>query len=377
MSEALQDDYGLTRITPTEPIDAPALDYRPHDPQKYRPAIGLIGCGGISAQHLAAYRSAGYQVVALCDLNADRARDRQAHYYPDAEVYTDYHDLLRRDDVEVVDIATHPADRVPIIEDALRAHKHVLSQKPFVLDLDFGERMADLADRQGVLLAVNQNGRWAPHFSYIRQAIVQGLLGDITGADLSVHWDHSWVIGTAFEEIHDLVLYDFAIHWFDIVNQFMGERDARRVYAATARAHGQRARPPMLAHALIEYDDAQASLAFNAAVEFGQQDRTYVTGTQGTITSVGPSLSEQQVTLYTARGYGSPRLEDTWFSAGFHGTMAELLSAIEEKRTPNNNARGNLKSLALAFAAIASTRDGLPKVPGTVRRLPGVDANAA
>jgi hypothetical protein len=33
--------------------------------------------------------------------------------------------------------------------------------------------------------------------------------------------------------------------------------------------------------------------------------------------------------------------------------------------------------LALAFAAIASTRDGLPKVPGTVRRLPGVDSNAA
>ncbi len=370
MSETLDDDYGLSKATPTAAMEAPALDYKPRDPERYRPAIGLIGCGGISAQHLTAYRNAGYNVVALCDLQLDRARDRQERYFPGAEIYTDYRELLRRDDVEVIDIATHPPERVPIIEAALRAGKHVLSQKPFVLDLDFGERMAALADRQGVKLAVNQNGRWAPHFSYIRQAIAQRLLGDVTSADLSVHWDHSWVIGTAFEDIHDLVLYDFAIHWFDILSQIMGEQDARRVYAATARSRGQRARPPLLAHALIEYDGAQATLAFNATVELGAQDRTYVAGTDGTITSSGPSLSEQQVTLYTRQGFGSPALEGSWFPAGFHGTMGELLCAIEEQRTPNNNARENLKSLALAFAAIASTRDGLPKVPGEVRRLP-------
>jgi predicted dehydrogenase len=44
----------------------------------------------------------------------------------------------------------------------LRAKKHVLSQKPFVLDLDTGARLADLADEMGVKFAVNQNGRWAP-----------------------------------------------------------------------------------------------------------------------------------------------------------------------------------------------------------------------
>ena len=52
-----------------------------------------------------------------------------------------------------------------MIETALAAGKHVLSQKPFVLDLDDGTRLADLADESGVVLAVNQNGRWAPHLS--------------------------------------------------------------------------------------------------------------------------------------------------------------------------------------------------------------------
>jgi predicted dehydrogenase len=246
----------------------------------------------------------------------------------------------------------------------------VLSQKPFVTDLDQGERLCALAERRGVRLAVNQNGRWAPHFSYLRQAIRAGLLGELASAHLSVHWDHSWIIGTAFEDIHDLVLYDFGIHWFDIVTAFFGARDARRVYAATARAAGQQARPPLLAQVLAEYDGAQASLAFNAAVVHGQQDRTYLAGSQGTAISIGPSLSEQEVTVHTAAGYWRAPLAGTWFREGFHGAMAELLCAVVEGREPSNSGRENLRSLALAFAAIASAHSGEPRTPGGVRTLP-------
>jgi predicted dehydrogenase len=369
MSEQRNDDYGLSKLLPATQVAAHELNYRPRDPQRYRPAIGLIGCGGITIYHLAAYRNAGYNVVALCDHHEDRARDRQARYYPEAEIYTDYRDLLRRDDIEVVDIATHPPERAPIMEEALLARKHVLSQKPFVLDLDFGERMADLADRQGVQLAVNQNGRWAPHFAYLREAVSSGLLGKLTSANLAVHWDHSWIIGSPFNDIHDLVLYDFAIHWFDIMTCFFHDRQPQRVFASTVHAAGQQARPPMLAQALIDYADAQASLFFNATVVYGQEDRTYLAGTNGSATSIGPSLSEQTVTVYMPTGYSSPPLEGTWFREGFHGTMAELLCAIEEKREPANSARGNLHSLALAFAAIASAHEGVPKVPGEIRRL--------
>src|SRR4051794_9511912 len=103
MSEPAADDYGLSKLTPTKPIDAPALPYQPRDPRAYAPAIGLIACGGITAHHLAAYRAAGYNVVALCDIVESKARDRQAQFFPGADVYDDYRDVLRRDDIEVVD----------------------------------------------------------------------------------------------------------------------------------------------------------------------------------------------------------------------------------------------------------------------------------
>jgi predicted dehydrogenase len=352
-------------------VEAPALPYRPRDPKQYHPQIGLIACGAITKHHLIAYRAAGYRVAALCDPILYRSRKRKTEFYPDAKVYRDYRDLLKRDDIEVMDIATHPAERVPILEDAIEAGKHVLSQKPFVLDLDFGQRLVDLADRRGVKLAVNQNGRWAPHFSYIHQAIRQGLIGQVAAAHFAVHWNHNWVQGTRFDDIKHLVLYDFAIHWFDILRCFMGGRAPRRVFASMARSPAQAAKPALLAQALVEYDGAQASLVFDADTRFGPQDHTYVTGNEGTITSIGPDIKSQAVTLYTPDGRAIPKLEGAWFSDGFHGTMGELLCAIEEDREPSHSARDNLKSLELCFAAVASAEDGRPVVPGTVRRMPG------
>ena len=370
MAEELADDYGLAKIAIAQQIAAPDLPYQPRNPQNYNPLIGLIGCGGISSQHLNAYKHAGFNVVALCDRNEHKACERQQQFYPNAFVTTDYRDVLRRDDIEVVDITPHPSDRTPIIEDAIAAGKHILSQKPFVTDLDEGERLIELAHKRGVKLAVNQNGRWSPHFSYLRNAIQAGLIGDVVSANFTLHWDHNWIIGTPFESIYDLILYDFGVHWFDMAASFFSQREATRVQAMTVRGIGQQARPPMLASAIIEFEGGMATLHFNANVTHGQQDRTYVAGTRGSIESIGPSLSEQAVTLYTADGFARPDLQGTWFLQGFHGTMAELLCAIEEGREPLNNARDNLRGLALCFAAIASAAQGVPQVPGSIRKLP-------
>lgn len=348
----------------------PDIAYRPATVTGYHPAIALIGCGGITHHHLTAYKNAGYQVVALCDVDVTRAEARRAEFFPDAAVYSDAADVLRRDDIEVVDIATHPAQRVPLLRDALLARKHVLSQKPFVLDLDEGERLVELADRQNVCLAVNQNGRWAPHVAYLRGLIAAGTLGAISSVDLAVHWDHNWVVGGVFDTIDDLILYDFAIHWFDMLNCYFPNQQAERVYATVAHTATQRARPPLLAQVNVSYANAQASMVFNADTRVGGRDSTLVVGGDGTALSTGPGLQQQQVTVQIGETTHTPALEGAWFPDGFHGTMAELLSAIHERRQPYNSAAHNLQSLALCFAAIASSRTGQSYRPGAVRSLP-------
>ena len=71
-------------------------------------------------------------------------------------------------------------------------------------------------------------------------------------------------------------------------------------------------------------------------------------------------------------GWRGPRCAGTWFPDGFHGTMGELLRAVEEKREPENSARNNLESLALCFAAIASADRAAPVVPGIGAEAAGV-----
>jgi predicted dehydrogenase len=371
--DADDDDYGIADIVDLEETSAPDLPYRPNDPDEYDPNIALIGTGGISEQHLTAYTDAGYSVVALCNRTREKAVNRNEEYDLGADVCTDYREILDRDDVGIVDLLVHPKQRESMIEDSLRAGKHVLSQKPFTIDLDFGERMVALADEQGVKFAINQNGRWAPHWSYLRHAIDEGFLGEPHGIQFNVDWDHNWIGKTELDKLDHAILYDFAIHWFDILTCFMDEREPQRVFASSAESPSQAATPPLLGQALVEYENAQASLSFDADTKLGPEDRTFVAGTEGSAVSEGPDLEDQAVTLYTEDGYASPDLDGTWFPDGFQGAMAELLSAIEADREPTNSARNNLRSLELSFAAVASAEDHEPKVPGEVRTMRGFD----
>ncbi len=352
--------YGLGARVQGGTIAAPVLPYQPPEPRDRSVPIGLIGCGGISQVHLRAYAAAGLNVVALASRDRERAEARRAEFFPGAAVVTHYRELLSRSDIQVVDIATSPEVRAPLIETALLAGKHVLSQKPFVLDLIEGLRLVELAESRGLQLAVNQNGRWAPHFAYLLEGVRAGLVGRVSSVEMAVHWDHHWIVGTAFEHCPHLILADFGIHWFDMAVALFSSNEPLSVYAVEARSTSQRAQPPFLAHATIEWEHGQATLQFNADCTIGPEDRTAVIGSKGALRSVGPSLTEQHVTYTTSAGAASPALAGSWFLEGFQGTMLELLCAIEEERAPRNSARENLRSLRLSFAAVQSAESGVP-----------------
>ncbi|MFT5465116.1 MAG: putative dehydrogenase [Verrucomicrobiales bacterium] len=370
MSEE-NDDYGLSPTKKVNEIAPPAIDYKPPRPKSYRPKIAMIGTGGISEFHLKAYKKCGFEVAAIMSRTRSKAEARRDEFYPNAEVYGDYRAILDRDDIEVVDVTPHPAERLPILRACLEAGKHVLSQKPFVTDLDDGQQLLELAESKGVKLAVNQNGRWAPHFSYFRNAVATGLIGEVTSIDLNLQWDQTWISGNEeFEKIHHLVLYDFGVHWFDCVSSLMKGREPKRVFASALRFDEQVFRPPAIASAIVDFDGAQARLCFNAHTKLGEEDVTTVVGTKGTLRSRGPGLNDQpEMEVFLEAGQCRVPLEGCWFESGFEGAMGEMLCAIEEDREPNNSARGNLKSLELCFAALKSADTGEAIVPGSIRRI--------
>lgn len=361
-----------------EKLPFPDVDYRPPEPANPLP-IGLIGCGSVTDLHLSAYRRAGYDVVALCDVDEARARDRRDEYYPDADVYVDHAELLARDDVAVADVATHPGPRPAIVRDAIRAGTHVLSQKPFVADLETGERLVELADEAGVALAVNQNGRWAPYFAYLRELVDAGAMGDLVSGHVSVHWNHDG----GYEGRHHL-FYRFAIHFVDQLARLFPQ-PVERVHAKTTRAANQRSEIPLLGRIDMDLPGAQASVTLDGSVRAGVSFRTYVAGSEASVEVTGPNepwdggsgelerlpWQHESLSVYVPGGRLTPEIDGSWNTDGFRGAMGELQVAVEEGREPDHSGRDNLETMALCFAACASAVDGEPKRPGEVQRLPG------
>ena len=353
-SKIEQDTYSL-KSTSSKRVEAPCLNYKPPKTRNYNPYIAIVGTGGIASTHLAAYKKAKYKIAILYNRTFSKAKKLRDIYFPNAEITNDFNDILNNKKIEVLDITLHPKERAQFIEKGILAGKHILSQKPFVNNLVIGNELVNLAKKNKVKIAVNQNGRWAPHFAYMREAVKNNLIGDIISCHTSIQWDHSWIKNTEFENINELILYDMGIHWFDFLSSIAGNK-ILSVFASQNKAVTQNVKPPLLSQCLIQLDKGQASLIFDGFTKFGPQDRTIITGTKGTIISVGPDLGKQKVKLFTSKGYSSPQLRGSWFNDGFHGTMGELLSSIEENRSPLNNAKDNLLSLKLTFAAIKSSK---------------------
>lgn len=349
----MSENYDL-KSTAVASIPAPELSYAPPAPKGNAPKIGLIGCGGITLHHLKAYKAAGWEVIAFFDPKPEAAASRRDEFYPDAKVCADVVSLLGNPEVGIVDIATHPKVRAELIEMAVGAGKHVLSQKPFAVNLEGGTRLMKLADAAGVRIAVNQNGRWSPYFSYMREAVKAGVIGDVGSVHMVLNWDHTWTAGTPFEDIHHLMFYDFGIHWLDAARSFFGSADATAVSATLAEFPDQPIRPPLLASAAISFPHGMATLAFNGCSRFGARETCIITGTKGTIHGVGDICGIAAVDIHTVDGHAHKKLDGSWFPDGFRGCMGELMCAIEDDREPENSAADNLKSLAIVLAAMES-----------------------
>lgn len=335
-------------------VPAPELPYKPPAPAGPAPKIGLIGCGGITEHHLKAYRAAGWEVVAFFDPMPENAEKRRDEFYPEARICVSPQELLNIGEIGIVDIATHPGPRVQLIELAISAGKHILSQKPFVNDAATGARLVNLAREAGVRLAVNQNGRWAPYFSYMRHAVRAGLIGEVGSVHMVLDWDHTWTAGTPFEEIHHLILEDFGIHWFDAARAFFPDKAATSVFASLARFPGQPIPPPLLAGAVATFPTGMATLAFNGCSRAGARETCTVIGTQGTLHAVGGICAIDEVEIHTAQGTARARLDGAWFPDGFRGAMGELMCAIEQNRDPEHSAADNLHTISLVHAAMES-----------------------
>jgi predicted dehydrogenase len=140
--------------------------------------IAIVGCGGITLQnHLPGLALCpDVKVSALCDTDPatlERARQQTGV----AVTSTRYEDIVKRDDVQAVIIATPNFTHAPIALEAIRHGKHVLSEKPLALHAADALQMAAEADRANVRHMTAFTYRFVPAMRYLAHLVQQGAIG--------------------------------------------------------------------------------------------------------------------------------------------------------------------------------------------------------
>ena len=142
--------------------------------------FGVIGTGIVGgAWHAHVYHNLpAAELVAVCDLDAGRAREI-AERYSVPHVFTDYRDLLARDDIAAVSIATPDFAHREIAVAAAKAGKHILVEKPLATTVEDADAILAAVDEAGVKLMVDFHNRVSSPFVQARQSVLDGELGEL------------------------------------------------------------------------------------------------------------------------------------------------------------------------------------------------------
>ena len=112
----------------------------------------------------------------------ERFKDRQKV----AGAFTELDDLLRRDDVPVLEVLKRNDEAVPVMMRVIEAGKHVISDKPAARTADELAPLLDAAAKKNLVVSVHYTNRWNPEYEQVRHLRQSGALGRLVSAEFRV-----------------------------------------------------------------------------------------------------------------------------------------------------------------------------------------------
>jgi predicted dehydrogenase len=159
--------------------------------------FALIGTGDMGRGHLRQYQKEFLDLKALCDINPKRraaAADLMVKQgWPKPNEYDDWQEMLQKEDLEAVQIATPLWTHADITVGCLNASKHVLCEKMMAKSEAECRRMIDAARKNNRVLEIGYQRHYNPVYQATYTNIIkQGMLGDVYHARLAWHRNSSW-----------------------------------------------------------------------------------------------------------------------------------------------------------------------------------------
>ena len=325
----------------------------------------VVGAGGISGTWFPRLADEKVEVAGVVDLDAERAALRIEENGLSCEPSDDLAGTLRAQEPDFVLDLTVPEAHCKVTCTALEAGCHVIGEKPMAAGMAEARRMVRTAERTGKMYMVSQSRRWESWHEQIAHAVSSGKLGTLTTANCDFY------IGAHFggfrAEMASPLILDMSIHHFDLVRMLTGT-DPVAVYAHEFNPAGSWYDGDAAASCIFEMTDGVVFTYRGSWCAEGRSTSWHgdwrLIGDRGTLTYERDTEPVGEVvTSTTGRGVNpehkplslpAPRLEHTAMT----GALREMLRFLRTGEVPQTECHDNIKSLAMVFAAMESSRKG-------------------
>lgn len=326
----------------------------------------VVGCGFFAINHLHGWRDAeGVEIVAICD-RSDERLGIVGNQFGISARYRDAAEMLERETLDFVDIATTAPTHRQLAELAASKGKAVICQKPFAPSLADAAAIVAACEKAGVPLMVHENFRWQSAIQKVRGIIESGEIGDVFWGRISFRSAYDVFSGQPYlAEGERFIVEDLGIHALDVARYLMGdvENVSARIKRVNPGIRGEDVATILLDHGSGVTSVVDCSYATRQETEPFPETLIEIDGTAG-------SLRLQQgyrLSVTTAAGTRhedvSPRLL-AWASRPWHNIQESValieqhwVDCLTEGREPSTSGRDNLKTFALVEAVYLSAAE--------------------
>lgn len=340
---------------------------------------GLIGCGFFAQNHLNAWRDLsardpGARIVAVCDTDPAKAQ-AAAERFGIPRWYRDAAEMLDRERLGFVDIATTMGSHRALAELAASRRVPMIVQKPFAPTWEDCLAIVRAAEAAGVPLMVHENFRFQVPMRRAHAALAAGEIGEPVWARISFRSGYDvYANQPYFTTERELIVLDLGIHLLDLARFFLGEveRIACEVQQVRPGLVGEDMATMLLRHASGAVSVVDCTYESRQLPDPFPQTLLHVEGRQGCLRVFqGFEMQVDRADGTSRREHvGSPPL--AWTSEPWHvaqesvlGTQAHWVECLATGRTPATSGRDNLRTYALVRAAYEAARWRRAEAPAT------------
>ncbi len=322
--------------------------------------FAIIGCGRIAPKHaesIVALEEA--ELVAVCDIVPERAQAFADKY--GAKPYTSYEEMLAKEEIDVVTIATESDLHAPIGITCAQAGKHVMVEKPMAMTLASADELIRTCHEEGVKLSVIHQNRYNKSIKLMRQALEEGRFGKLTHGQATVRWNRNdayyaqapWR-GTKLQD--GGVLMNQSIHNIDLLQWTLGPAESVFGYTRTAL---RKIEMEDVGVAVIKFKNGALGVIEAASTIYPKniEETLNIFGETGSVMVGGiavnrietwefPDSEEEKKQIFDSQENDPPNV----YGFGHREVMKDMIDAIREDRTPAIPGEEGRKALEIILA---------------------------